>query len=169
MRMVCGEQKGTRACNVCLFAMWMVHRAGSRCVSGDCTYGDHRPLGSPPQSRTLDSWFAVVVGRRIVEPCSLSMIGIDTLARTHTHTHTHTEVRHCCSADRAVDVLCVSERYDLVENTWVPHTHTHARAHTHTHTHTRAHAHPHTLHIPTTPHNWASNSGHLKLSFTAFS
>ena len=50
------------------------------------------PWAAPLQGRTLDSWFAVVVGRRIVEPRSLSMIGIDTLAlaRAHTHTHTHT-------------------------------------------------------------------------------
>ena len=43
--------------------------------------------GSPPQGRTLNSWFAVVVGSSIVEPRSLSMFGIDTLARAHTHTH----------------------------------------------------------------------------------
>ena len=35
---------------------------------------------APLHGRTLNSWFAVVVGRRIVEPHSLSMMGIDILA-----------------------------------------------------------------------------------------
>ena len=41
-------------------------------------------MSAPLQGRTLNSWFAAVVGLRNVEPRSLSMIGIDTLAHTHT-------------------------------------------------------------------------------------
>ena len=37
---------------------------------------------APLQGQTLNSWFAVVVGSKIVEPCSLSMNGIDTLAHS---------------------------------------------------------------------------------------
>ena len=43
---------------------------------------------APPQGQTLDSWFAIVVGRRIVEPRSLSIIGSDTLAHTHANVDT---------------------------------------------------------------------------------
>ena len=71
-----------------------------------CTYGEQKPdRVAPLQGRTPNRWFAVVVGCRNVEPRSLSMTGIDTLAHTHTDTHTHT------------------------------HTHTQTHAHTHTHTH----------------------------------
>ena len=40
---------------------------------------------APLQGRIPNSWFAVVVGRRIVEPRSLSMTGIDTLVHTRKH------------------------------------------------------------------------------------
>jgi hypothetical protein len=54
-------------------------------LAAPCTYGDSTPVRAAPlQGRTMDSWFAVVVGCRIVEPRSLSMIGIDTLAHIHT-------------------------------------------------------------------------------------
>ena len=43
--------------------------------------------------------------------------------------------KHCCSANRAVDVMYVSERYDFVQIVG-QHTHTH----THTHAHVRARA-----------------------------
>ena len=53
------------------------------------------PWGGPPAGLgTQITWFAAGVGRRDVEPRSLSTNGIDTLAhkhaRAHTHTHTHT-------------------------------------------------------------------------------
>ena len=59
-------------------------------LAAPCTYGYHRPARAAPlQGRTLNRWFAAVVGCRNVEPRNLSMIGIDTLA------HMPPVVRRC--------------------------------------------------------------------------
>ena len=70
---------------------------------------------APLQGRTLDSSFAVVVGRRIVEPRSLSMIGIDTLAHTHTLSLSLCSsisvslfLTRACSLCRSLALLCPS-------------------------------------------------------------
>ena len=87
---------------MCLAALWWGFRARSCGVlAAPCTHPEQTPdRAAPLQGRTPNRWFAVVVRRRNVEPRSLSMIAIDTLAHTHQR---DPWANASASADRTVD------------------------------------------------------------------
>ena len=62
---------------------------------------------APLQGRTLNSWFAPVVGRRIVEHRSLSMNGIDTLAHTGDCRMSCSPVYFCIRPPNTECTICV--------------------------------------------------------------
>ena len=123
-----------------------VCRQEPRCVGG-AVYIQQRdcPWGGPPAGHgTQDKWFAAAVGCRGVEPRSLSMTGIDTLAHTLCGWKIQTLLQ-CGQSCRAVMFIA---KTPLIWLKYLGVTHTH----THTHTHTVALSPSLSLSLPLSPY-----------------
>ena len=93
----CREQQGTRACNACVVAPWPgIQDLSCGALAAICSYGMcHGPMGGPLVGLMHHKHMVCSISRsrRVVEPRSLSTIGIDTLA--HTYTQGSTGARRC--------------------------------------------------------------------------